>query len=501
MRTDRTIEVPLITGGIKENDVQGLILNAINTYLLRNRGNVSDFGLIRDIVERNTESLDEEINSQIPIPLYLGLMGTMLGIIIGLFFIPSIDNMTVSSFQIGDRITYISTEEKGFVTNIYPDKTYDLSFKDGNNTFLREKVKENEIRKPVGVDILLGGVKIAMISSFIGLLLTVLLSGWFYKRAKILSEYRKNTFYTFIQTELLPVMANDTASVIRTLEYSLSNFNQEFGKNAVLFNNSFVNLTEVVAEISEVSLQFKRLMAEIQKLNLLKISKVNADLLEKIKINSKGFDRFNMYLHEIDSFINSALQLNNSLNNQLLRTKSIEDVAQMINHNFEQNQKILTLIESGLMEIDSRKQILSDAVISVDDQIQKSLKALENHTIESINAIKNISIQEEVLLDKIRSEGSVNFDKLKKLDKVEENLARMIIVANDQNNKLLNLNDGVNRLIDVVKGQEKSNSFKIPKSLERTLYVFLSTGIIIGGGYVIYKLSIWIPMFIRFIVN
>lgn len=495
------VEVPLIISGKKGNETQRLILNAINTYLLRNRGNVSDFGLIRDIVERNTESLDEEINSQIPIPLYLGLMGTMLGIILGLFFIPSIDNMTGSKYRIGDAVTYINTEEKGIISHIYPDNTFDLSFKDGKEEFLRERVQENDIRKPVGVDILLGGVKIAMISSFIGLLLTVLLSGWFYKRAKILSVYRKNSFYTFIQTELLPVMVNDSASVIRTLEHSLNNFNSEFGKNASVFNNSFASLNGVVSEISKASLQFKNLMTEIQKLNFLKLSKVNAELLEKIRINSAGFDKFNVYLHQVESFINSAQQLNNALNDQLLRTRSIEDVAQMINHNFEQNQKILTLVESGIMEIESRKQILSDAVISVDDQIQKSLKALENHTIESINTIKNISIQEEVLLDKIRSEGSVNFDKLKKLDKVEENLAKMIIAASDQNSKLANLNDGVNRLIEAVKKQDKSSEFKFPKPLVKFAYVFLGMGVILGGGLIIHKLSVWIPLLFRSIIN
>lgn len=60
------------------------ILDSINNYLQKNKGAVSDFMLIKDIVERNCDSKEEEITIQTPIPLYIGLMGTMLGIIIGI---------------------------------------------------------------------------------------------------------------------------------------------------------------------------------------------------------------------------------------------------------------------------------------------------------------------------------------------------------------------------------------------------------------------------------
>lgn len=56
------------------------ILDSINNYLQKNKGAVSDFMLIKDIVERNCDSKEEEITIQTPIPLYIGLMGTMLGI-------------------------------------------------------------------------------------------------------------------------------------------------------------------------------------------------------------------------------------------------------------------------------------------------------------------------------------------------------------------------------------------------------------------------------------
>ena len=63
------------------------IINAINAYLLKNKGATGDFLLIKDIVERYCDTKREEIETQLPMPLYLGLMGTMLGIIIGIGYI------------------------------------------------------------------------------------------------------------------------------------------------------------------------------------------------------------------------------------------------------------------------------------------------------------------------------------------------------------------------------------------------------------------------------
>ena len=61
------------------------ILNSVNGYLLRNKGAVSDFNLVKDIVDRNIDKVDDEISNHLPTPLYLGLMGTMLGIVGGFF--------------------------------------------------------------------------------------------------------------------------------------------------------------------------------------------------------------------------------------------------------------------------------------------------------------------------------------------------------------------------------------------------------------------------------
>ena len=114
-----------------DNPLIKKVVDSINSYLLRNKGAVSDFNLIKDIVERNCDAVDEEINQQLPVPIYLGLMGTILGIIIGLW-----------SIEFNPRDFMLSVTE------------------------------------------LITSVKWAMGCSFVGLLLTTFLSAWKYRNKR-----------------------------------------------------------------------------------------------------------------------------------------------------------------------------------------------------------------------------------------------------------------------------------------------------------------------------
>lgn len=128
------------------------VVDTINSYLLRNKGAVSDFNIIKDIVERNCDAVDEEINQQLPVPIYLGLMGTILGIILGLWS--------------------INFDPQNFMASVTD---------------------------------LIKSVKWAMGCSFMGLMLTTSLSAWFYRCAKAKLEAQKNELYTFIQIEFIAV--------------------------------------------------------------------------------------------------------------------------------------------------------------------------------------------------------------------------------------------------------------------------------------------------------
>ena len=101
------------------------IIEAINSYLLKNKGATGDFLLIKDIVERYCDTKRQELETQLPMPLYMGLLGTMLGIIIGIGYIAIVS---------------------------------------GFSAFI-DKPSES-------IGILMGGVAIAMIASLVGIILT-----------------------------------------------------------------------------------------------------------------------------------------------------------------------------------------------------------------------------------------------------------------------------------------------------------------------------------------
>ncbi len=130
------------------------IVNSINNYLYNNQGSVSDFHILKDIVDRNCESKEEEINTQIPIPIYYGLMGTMIGILLGVIFLMA----------------------SGGIKNIIAAGSAS------------------------GIEGLLWGIGVAMLSSIIGIIMN-LDALRIHKSNKVEVERRKNEFQSWIQSE------------------------------------------------------------------------------------------------------------------------------------------------------------------------------------------------------------------------------------------------------------------------------------------------------------
>lgn len=427
------IEVTLIKSTGESNVIFDKVLNSVNTYLIRNKGAVSDFNLIKDVVERNTDAVDEEINTLLPIPLYLGLMGTMLGIVVGLFAMPSIS-----------------------------DENFEKA-----------------------IDILIGGVKIAMIASFTGLLLTVLLSGWKYKGAKTQAESLKNDFFTWIQTHLLPVLSQNTTSSIYSLQANLLKFNDTFSTNVVSFNG-------VLSKILESFDSQVNLMNELKDVDVAQLAKINVTVLQELRTSTKEFEKFNTYLHQVNSFVDNAQKLNFQIGNQLERTQSIELVAEAIGTNITANREIITILKSELQEVSNRKQFVSDAVIDVDNSITKSLEKLKEHIDAQMESIRNITIKEESFLENLLGNDRGNLNELKKLGKLEKTMSSIEKSTSTQNEKLDKLGNRLMELTEVLKNQ-KQIDFQLPKNIKYLSLAFFGSGATIGIGYClwsVYKLLV-----------
>ncbi len=394
------VEVTLINSDNHYNPVFRNIVFSLNTYLLRNKGSISDFHLIKDIVDRNTDSLDDEINTSIPNPLYLGLMGTMFGIII------SVGWMTLSG---------------GLQALFTPGPSNDPNYN--------------------AINVLLSGVGLAMISSFTGLLLTMWNSSKNYKSAKNHCERSRNDFFTFIQTELLPVLTQNAATSINKLEKNLAGFNKSFAKN----NENFFNALE---KIHYSFNDHAQLIKEIKSIDLKSLTIFNAKVLKEINESTIQLEKFNTYISLVNDLIENTDNLNKKLNIQIDRTLTIEEAAQNLNNNTRVNKELMGFIGANFREIKERTALFNSAITSADETLNKSvdelksnitssLDNLKKHTEESLAAVKDIQVEQHA---KVKDNKNL-FDNLKLLESIRNELKGMSKSFGRQENHLVAMNE------------------------------------------------------------
>ena len=376
------------------------VVDTINSYLLRNKGTVSDFNLIKDIVERNCDAVDEEINQQLPVPIYLGLMGTVLGIILGLWSI-----------------------------NFDPDN------------FM------------VSVTDLIGSVKWAMGCSFMGLLLTTILSAWFYRGAKAKIEEQKNELYTFIQIELLPQLSQDANSTILTMQTHLERFNDGFSMNV----NSFDSIMNRILEVFDSQVELNE---QLKDMDISQVARLNKNTLVELRKSMTEFEKFNQYLNLMNSFVQKTAQVTDSVNDQLRRTDDIKNVVASMKENIENNRLVMVKLQDFLQKVEVHNAIIT-ATASLDDTLTDAIDQLKKHVQEEINAIQlhtehatgdleTLMQNERGQLDKLK-----NLDELGQLKQVVQSMNAMKVSFDDQSGSLSKQIGDLSQAISSMKSNNK----------------------------------------------
>lgn len=291
------------------------IETSINTYLRKNKGAVSDFNLIKDIVERNCDTLEAEITSQTPLPLYLGLMGTVAGIILGLFAI---------------------TLSGGF-SNI-----------------------ENVI------EILMSDVAVAMIASFMGIGFTTL-TLWKSKQCKVTVEANKNRFYTWIQTNLLPVISKSAVSAITLLQQNLTRFNDSF-------TGTVDRLEEKLGDVGDVYESQIEILEKIEAIDVKRMAVANVKVLAALDGSMGSLDRFSQYMSNVTEYLTAVRELNGKLDEHLERTETLGVVS-----DFYKRQ---------MKEIELRQDAIKSAVLSVDDVMKSAFATLQSNSEQGLRSMQ-----------------------------------------------------------------------------------------------------------------
>lgn len=320
--------VSSITGGA-DNPFFRDIKETINKYIAGNSNSVMDFQIFKDTVDRQCDSIENQIEAQTPVPLYLGLAGSMIGIIIGL-------------------ITLVV---------------------DGSFSQLLSGDKESLL----GIGSLLLAVAIAMIASLCGIVLTVFTTNK-YKESRSEAENLKNEFISWMQSTLFPALPNDISLAMTQLVFDLEDFNDKFEKNTSSLAHTFDNVNEAYRTQADI-------ISTVQKMDVLSMATANVKVLDALNRSTEKIERFNEYLDSIHGYTDTIQKFNEQFHedeNQLGLLRQIRDFFRTELNEVEQRKKAIADAVSNvdLNLRNSFKQLSDDN----EQQVEQFRKQLEDQT-------------------------------------------------------------------------------------------------------------------------
>ena len=276
-------ETKLVDGVYGEgNVIFESIINSINKYLGNNSGSVIDFGLLKDAVDRHCDTVENDIATQTPIPLYWGLAGTMAGVILGLWDLLSSNAILTLMGSSGGVIATAATSAA------------------------------------VGINALLSGVAWAMLASIIGILLTTA-NSLLFKRCKLKEENGKNSFLAWMQSELLPELPSDTSQALNNLVKNLNKFNNTFKENTSNLGNALNAVNQSYAIQADI-------IQAVHDMDVMKMAKANVRVLQELKDCTDKLEDFNKYLEDIAGYTDAIHRFETQFSEQADRLHILEEI-------------------------------------------------------------------------------------------------------------------------------------------------------------------------------
>lgn len=345
------------------NTVFESIKDSINKYLENNSGSVIDFSLLKDAVDRHCDSVESDINTLTPTPLYCGLAGTMAGVILGL----------------GSLLT------TGSITALLSSGSGDFG------------------TAAQGVNDLLEGVAWAMLASIIGILLTTVASLLF-KRNKLLGESGKNTFLAWLQSRLLPELPSDTSDALNRLVRNLNKFNNTFAENTS-------SLRGALGEVNESYRIQGDIIKAVHDMDVMKMANANVHVLEELKECTDKLSEFNQYLNDIHGYTDAIHTFTSQFERESNRLHVLEEIQQyFMRHKAE--------IAKDSADVDIA---LKEALRAIKETASDNTEDLNTILVMQAEEFKKILSQErdsfEILNKEMRTQFSAELSHIPLLEK------------------------------------------------------------------------------------
>lgn len=350
------------------NKIFESIKDSINKYLENNSGSVIDFSLLKDAVDRHCDSVENDINTLTPTPLYCGLAGTMVGVIVGL-----------SSLITTGSITDLLSSGSG-------------DFGSAAN----------------GVNDLLSGVAWAMLASIMGILLTTIASLLF-KKYKLQGESGKNTFLAWLQAKLLPELPSDTSDALNRLVKNLNKFNNTFAENTS-------SLRGALREVNESYRIQGDIIKAVHDMDVMKMAKANVRVLQELKECTDKLELFNEYLDDIHGYTDAIHTFTTQFEREANRLHVLEEIQQ-----FFMRHKAEIAKDSADVDL-----ALRTALRTLKESASENTNELNSTLVQQAEEFKRIIADERESFERLNSEIKAQFGaELSQLPMLQKQLAEI----------------------------------------------------------------------------
>jgi ABC-type dipeptide/oligopeptide/nickel transport system permease component len=315
------------------------VIKSTNAYLCKNKGASADFGILKDTCERYLEKVDNEIGNLINVPLYIGLGGTFVGIIIGLW-----------------GIDFSATTE-GTTTTISSDSIAQL----------------------------LNGVIAAMFASLMGLAFTVTNSAWVYKRAAHKNDTDKNHYYDFLQRELLPYLNIGVSKSLGSFKDVLNHFIIKFGENMDDYKDSGHLLNENLQKQQTV-------LEELNKLSLTRTATKIAEVFADLKESAEHLEKFQVYQKGLNGYVDKTEKVAHDMNVIIEQFKDFNVNLKAISNNtvatIELQKQFKDSLEKHFPTINDHREVWRTQVDELNQDIKEVYKELNSYFKTSTDQIQ-----------------------------------------------------------------------------------------------------------------
>lgn len=411
----------LVRKNVHSSKVFDEIINTINRYLSHNKGS-ADYAILKDITDRNCDAVEAQIEAAASIPIYIGLCGTLIGIVLG---------VAVLGFRGGidalfDTTPVVMVESISEANSELRTEGSKIKTKDGNvYEFSRGQWSLYKNPGEEGIKNLLQGVGIAMLTTLFGVLFTIV-GAWSSKRSSRVNEEKKNGFLSWLQAELLPQMSNDLGQVIFQMQRNLTKFNNTFASNTS-------QLDSVLKGINTTYEDQTRLLKAVEKLKIDEIATANIRVLQELKECTDEIEELGQLVSNTTEYITKVDNLNSLLSSHLDRTRLIENMGQFFREEVTQIEQRKHAIANSTADIDANMQrAFGQLREHTDREYQQLGEALANKHADFLRAIE---AQQEALNRKLE-ETSQLVQELKNLTAVKESMEQLALAEQSQNAKI-----------------------------------------------------------------